>query len=66
MTMTEYKLIFNFRRFEQVLKSEGYTVSAIETGFYIHNSKGTIVADCHTVDGLRGFLQGIEWAKESK
>ena len=60
--MKECELVFNFQTFERHLNELGYKVSAISTGFYIHNSKGTIVADVHTVDGLRAFVQGVEWA----
>jgi P2-related tail formation protein len=40
----------------------GYQVSVTDNGFYIHNEKGTIVADLLTVDGIRGFAQAIEWS----
>ena len=63
--MQEYELIYSFQRTENKLYEMGYSVSAIQNGFYIHNKKGTIVADCKTVDGLRGFLQGLEWAQEA-
>ena len=66
--MTEYDLIVNFNNIQGQLKLEGYNVSPVRTGFFIHDkgSNGTIVADCQTVDGLRGFLQGIQWAKEKQ
>lgn len=62
--MTEYELVYNFQRIEQQLHEEGFKISPVNTAFFVHNSKGTIVADCHTVDGLRGFLQAIQYAKE--
>lgn len=62
--MTEFELVHSFQRTENKLYEMGYSVSAIQNGFYIHNKKGTIVADCKTIDGLRGFLQGLEWAQE--
>jgi len=63
--MSNSELVHNFQRVEAELYELGYKVSAIPATFYIHNSKGTIVADIKTVDGLRGFLQGIQWAKEA-
>lgn len=64
--MTDYELVVNFNRVQSELKLEGYNVSPVRTGFFIHatGNNGTIVADCQTVDGLRGFLQGVQWAKE--
>ena len=62
--MTDYDLVYNFRCFEKQLNDEGFKVSTAKSAFFVHNSKGTIVADCKTVDGLRGFLQAIQYAKE--
>ena len=64
--MTEYEIVVNFNRVQSELSLEGYNVSPVRTGFFIHAKadNGKIVADCQTVDGLRGFLQGIQWAKE--
>jgi len=66
--MTEFELVVNFNRVQSELKLEGYNVSPVRTGFFIHDKdeNGRIVADCQTVDGLRGFLQGIQWAKEKQ
>lgn len=63
--MSDSELVFNFHRVEAELNELGYKVSSIQTGFFVHNSKGTIVADTKTVEGLRGFVQGIQWAKEA-
>lgn len=60
--MTEFELISNFQNWQHQLKQLGYNVSAMRTGFFIHNHKGSIVADVQTVDGLRGFAQGIEYS----
>jgi len=60
--MTEYELVFQFQSVKDKLNEMGYRISVIQNGFYIHNSKGTIVADTKTIDGLRGFMQGIEWS----
>jgi len=57
--MKESELIRNFRSWEQDLLNYGYKVSVLTNGFYIHNSKGTIVAECQTVDGLRAFAQAM-------
>jgi hypothetical protein len=62
--MTDFDLVFRYRDVAERLLAEGYEVSAAKTAFFIYNSKGTNVADVLTVDGLRGFLQGIQWAKE--
>ena len=64
--MTEFELVYNYRDVEQRLLAEGYKISPVKTAFFIHNSKGTIVGDAFTVEGLRGFLQGVEWAKEAQ
>ena len=64
--MTEYELVYNYRVASERLVMAGYKVTAIQNGFYIHNSKGTIVADVKTVDGLQGFLQGVKWMKEAQ
>lgn len=64
--MTDFELVQNYHDWEQRLFELGYKVSAIRTGFFIHNSKGTIVADVQTIDGLRGFTQGIEYANSLK
>lgn len=66
--MTEFELVVNFNRVQTELSLEGYNVSPVRTGFFVHDKSdnGKIVADCQTVDGLRGFLQGIQWAKEKQ
>ena len=62
--MTDFELVYNFQRIEEQLLSEGYKISCVKTAFFVHDNKGTIVADCKTVDGLRGFLQGIQWVND--
>lgn len=62
--MEDFQLVRTFQVWEKRLNSFGYKVSVIQDAFYIHNNKGTIVADVLTVDGLRGFAQGVEWADE--
>lgn len=64
--MKDFELVQRYQSIERELNELGYKISAISNGFYIHNSKGTIVGDVFTVDGLRGFAQGIEWAKEAQ
>ena len=64
--MTDYEVVSDFRSWEQQLLNLGYKVSAIRNGFYIHNDKGTIVADVKSIDGLRGFAQAVEYMKEQK
>ncbi len=64
--MTEFELVFNFKDVEKRLLAEGYKISPVKTAFFIHNKKGTIVGDAFTVEGLRGFLQGLQWAKEAQ
>lgn len=59
--MKDYELVMRYRSWEAQLKNYGYSVSAIQNGFYVHNDKGTIVAECQTVDGLRGFAQAVEY-----
>ena len=63
--MMDSELVFNFQRVEAELYEMGYKISAITSTFYIHNKKGTIVADTKTVEGLRGFVQGVQWANEA-
>ena len=62
--MTEFELVQKYQRLEKALANEGYTVSPINIGFYIHNARGTIVADVGTMDGLSGFLQGIQYLND--
>jgi hypothetical protein len=64
--MTDFELVQRFQSWERELNQLGYKVSAINMGFYIHNNKGTIVADVSSVDGLRGFAQGIEYMNSLK
>jgi hypothetical protein len=59
--MKDFELVKTFLSWGQQLNNYGYKVSTIENGFYIHNSKGTIVAECQTVDGLRAFAQAVEY-----
>lgn len=63
--MTDFELVYQFQRVEEQLLAEGYKISPVKTAFFILDSKGKIVGDTFTVDGLRGFLQGIQWAKEA-
>lgn len=63
--MTEFELVWRFQRIEEQLLAEGYKISPVKTAFFIHNSKGKIVGDAYTVEGLSGFLQGVQWAKEA-
>ena len=60
--MKDSELVFNFQVIERELIELGYKISSINTCFFIHNNKGTIVGEVHSIDGLRGFLQGVEWA----
>lgn len=64
--MNECSLVRRFQVWETKLNQMGYKVSVLDNGFYIHNSKGTIVADILTVDGIRGFAQAIEWSNETE
>jgi len=59
--MTDSELIRSFQSWERQLGNYGYKVSVLTNGIYVHNSKGTIVADCQSVDGLRGFAQAVEY-----
>lgn len=60
--MTEYELLVAYRNVESQLKLEGYNVNPVKTGFFVmHNGK--IVCECQTIDGLRGFLQGVQWER---
>jgi hypothetical protein len=61
--MTDCELVYEFQTWERQLKSLGYSISAIKNGFYIHNKKGTIVADVKTISGLAGFSQAIEYSR---
>ncbi len=64
--MTDYELVQSYQTFQRQLNEEGYSISPVKSSFFIHNKKGTIVADCQSIDGLRGFLQGVQWAKEAE
>ncbi len=58
--MEEYELVRLFQSVERQLENYGYSVGALGNGFYISNQKGTMVATCDTVDGLRTFMQALE------
>lgn len=64
--MTDFELVNSYQAWNVQLNEMGYKVSAIRTGFFIHNSKGTIVADVQSIDGLKGFAQGIEYMNSLK
>ena len=64
--MKDSGLIADYIRVVAELAEQGFKVSATTNAFFIHDSKGTIVGDVFTVEGLRGFSQGIEWAKEAQ
>ncbi len=64
--MEHFKIVHNFQAWERQLNALGFKVSAIHTGFFIHNSKGTIIADVTDVDGLRGFVQAVEYMNSLK
>jgi hypothetical protein len=60
--MKDSGLIADYIRVVAELAEQGFKVSATTNAFFIHNSKGTIVGDVFTVEGLRGFSQGVEYA----
>ena len=60
--MKDSGLITDYIRVVAELAEQGFKVSATTNAFFIHNSKGTIVGDVFTVEGLRGFSQGVEYA----
>jgi len=60
--MKDSGLITDYIRVAAELAEQGFKVSATTNAFFIHNSKGTIVGDVFTVEGLRGFSQGVEYA----
>lgn len=62
--MKEYELIAAYNKVKLQLHEINYKVSTTHMAFYIHNKKGTIVADCQTVDGLKAFLQGVQYSNE--
>jgi len=62
MDIKDTELVASYNRVIADLAEQGFKVSATSNAFFIHNSKGTIVADVFTVEGLRGFSQGVEYA----
>ena len=60
--MKDSGLIADYIRVVAELAEQGFKVSATTNAFFIHDSKGTIVGDVFTVEGLRGFSQGVEYA----
>jgi hypothetical protein len=64
--MKEYELLWKYNIATQHLQMAGYKVSPGKTGFFISDINGKMVADVQTVDGVDGFLQGIQWAKEKE
>lgn len=64
--MDDFEVVAYYRKFERMLNENGYKVSAMASGFYIHNEKGTIVASCNSTDGLNAFLQAVEYLNKDK
>lgn len=64
--MKEYELIRKYIIGMQHLEMAGYKVAPGKTSFLITDKTNKIVADVQTVDGVDGFLQGIQWAKEKE
>lgn len=64
--MLDCETVHEYQTWERQLNSLGYKVSALSRSFYIHNVKGTIVADVKTVSGLAGFAQAIEYTNSLK
>lgn len=61
--MNECETVHEYQSWERHLNGLGYKVSALSRSFYIHDKKGTIVADVKTVSGLAGFAQAIEYSR---
>ena len=57
--MKEYELVSQFVDVVNQLKVEGYLIKS-ENGFLIFNCNEEIVAEVQTVDGLSGFLRGVQ------
>lgn len=62
--MKEYELIAAYSKVELQLFEMDYKVSPTNMAFFIHNKRGTIVAECQTVDGLKAFLQGVQYSNQ--
>lgn len=60
--MTEYELLVVYRNVESALLIEGYKVNPVKSGFYVSH-KGLQVCMCQTVEGLRGFLQAVQYER---
>jgi hypothetical protein len=60
--MKEYELAERFINVMLQLKVEGYQVKS-QDGFLIYNCNEEIVAEVQTVDGLAGFLAGVQSAR---
>jgi hypothetical protein len=60
--MKEYELAERFINVMLQLKVEGYQVKS-QDGFLIYNCNEETVAEVQTVDGLAGFLAGVQSAR---
>lgn len=62
----EYELLWKYNIAAKHLEMAGYKVAPGKTAFFITNANNQFVAEVQTVDGVDGFLQGIQWAKEKQ
>jgi anaerobic ribonucleoside-triphosphate reductase len=60
--MKEYELVERFVDVCNQMKVEGYFVKS-KNGFLIFNCNEETVAEVQTVDGLAGFLSGVQSAR---
>ncbi len=60
--MKEYELAERFINVMLQLKVEGYQVKS-QDGFLIYNCNEETIAEVQTVDGLAGFLAGVQSAR---
>lgn len=60
--MKEYELADRFINVMIQLKVEGYQVKCRD-GFLIINCNEEVIAEVQTVDGLAGFLSGVQSAR---
>lgn len=58
--MKECELIKQYLTVQERLGTMGYTISSSSnSGFFVQDKNSNVVADCHSVDGIIGFYQGI-------
>jgi hypothetical protein len=59
--MIDHAVVASFLEAQCKLKTHGFTVMPTSNSFFIQNDKSMIIADVQTVDGIRAFVQALDY-----